>query len=96
MRAMQGRRVRRAGWRRQGGFIVSFEAFLFATVVVLGTVVGLVNVRDSFNAELLDTANMIEGAILVPYFSDPNRGAGPAVVPQTFDYSVPPVAEGAS
>lgn len=90
---MQGRRLKPAGRRAQAGFILSFEAVLFATVMVLGTVVGLVNVRDSFNAELLDTANLIEGAIVMPYFSDPARGAGAAFVAQRFDYSVPPAGE---
>lgn len=90
---MDRRQMKHTGSRAQRGFVLTFEAVLFATVMVLGTVVGLVNVRDSFNAELLDMATLIEGAIVLPYFSDPARGTGAAFMEQRFDYSVQPEGE---
>ncbi len=59
----------------QRGFIISAEAMLVVTILVLGTIVGWVTIRDSANAELLDVANALEHAVTVPYFSDPRRGA---------------------
>ena len=50
---------------------------LFATILVLGLIVGWVNIRDSVNAEFIDVANVIESSITFPYFSDPNRGNTP-------------------
>jgi len=78
---------------RQRGFVLSIETLLFATILVAGTIVGWVMIRDSINAELIDTANAIEGAIGFPYFSDPLRGTGPE---RTFDelQFINPVGEG--
>lgn len=59
---------------RQQGFILNAEFMLFVAVLVLGLVVGWVTLRDSFNAELLDTANAIEKSITFYYFNDPDRG----------------------
>jgi hypothetical protein len=64
--------------RRQGGFVLSVETLLFASILIAGTITGWVMIRDSFNAELIDTANAIQGAISLPYFADPLRGTGPA------------------
>lgn len=62
--------------KRQGGFVLSLEMLIFSVILVLGLIVGWVSVRDSVNAELVDTANAIESSITLYYFSDPNRGAG--------------------
>lgn len=56
----------------QRGFIISAEAMLFATILVLGTIGGWVAIRNATNAELIDFANALSYS--VPYFSDPNRG----------------------
>ena len=59
---------------RQRGFILTSEYILFATILVMGLFVGWVTMRDSFNAELIDTANAIESSIKFYYFNDPTRG----------------------
>src|SRR5690606_14975938 len=85
---------RKAGARSsrnaQQGFILSAEAMLLVTILVLGTVMGWVTIRDAANAELIDVANVIESVTSVPYFSDPDRGADlgePAE--SSFDFCVP-------
>jgi hypothetical protein len=50
--------------------------------------------RDSFTAELVDTANAVESSITLYYFQDPDRGAGPAFTPQTFSFQAAPIVEG--
>jgi hypothetical protein len=62
---------------RQSGFVLNTEYMLFIIVLVFGLVVGWVSIRDSFNAELIDTANAIESSITFYYFNDPNRGVVP-------------------
>lgn len=59
--------------KAQRGFIISAEAMLFVTILVLGTIGGWVAIRDAANAELVDVANALRTN--VPYFSDPNRGS---------------------
>jgi hypothetical protein len=63
-----------AGKNKQKGFVLSLEMLLFASFLVAGTLTGWVHIRDTVNAELIDTANAIESAISFPYFSDPLRG----------------------
>ncbi len=70
----------------QRGFILNTEFTLFVTILVLGLLVGWVTLRDSFNAELVDTANAIEGSIKFYYFNDPDRGLGTAPVPQSVEF----------
>lgn len=62
---------------RQSGFVLNTEYMLFIAILVFGLVVGWVSIRDSFNAELIDTANAIESSITFYYFNDPNRGVTP-------------------
>ena len=71
------------------------EYMLFVLILVLGLVVGWVSLRDSFNAELLDSANAIEGAITFYYFNDPDRGLGPAFVEDSLEFCQPGGVEGA-
>lgn len=71
-------------WQR--GFIISAEAMLFATILVLGTIGGWMAVRSAANAELVDFANALSRN--VPYFSDPNRGKTGTTVP--LEYSLEP------
>ena len=42
--------------KKQAGFILTSEAVLLSTVLVIGMVTGLTTVRDSMNAELEDVA----------------------------------------
>lgn len=44
---------------KQKGFILTSEAVLLSTVMVIGLTAGLVTVRDSMNAELNDVAEAI-------------------------------------
>ncbi len=46
-------------WNDQGGFILSTEAMILWTIVVLGMVVGLVAVRDASVNELTEVGNAI-------------------------------------
>ena len=52
----------------EGGFIVSAELVLIATLCVIGLVVGLSEVQHSINAELNDVADAI-GALNQSYFT---------------------------
>jgi len=45
--------------RKQAGFIVTIELLLLATILVIGLIVGMVNVRDSVLAELSDVSESI-------------------------------------
>lgn len=78
---------------RQRGFVIAVETLLFASILVIGTVVGWVMIRDSINAELIDTANAIQGAVGFAYFADPLRGTGPPPAFDSLDF-VDPVGEG--
>jgi hypothetical protein len=46
-------------WNDQDGFILSTEAMILWTIVVLGMVVGLVAIRDAAVTELIEVANCI-------------------------------------
>lgn len=46
-------------WADEGGFIVSTELMIIATVLVIGMLVGLVSIRDQIVAELADVAGAI-------------------------------------
>ncbi len=45
--------------KKQGGFILTSEAILLSTVLVIGLTAGLVTVRDAMNAEMEDVAEAI-------------------------------------
>jgi Flp pilus assembly pilin Flp len=49
----------RALWNDEGGFIVSTELVLVATILVIAMVVGLSTVRDAVLTELVDLAHAI-------------------------------------
>jgi hypothetical protein len=46
--------IRRMKKRKKGGFIVSAELVLIATIMVLGLLIGMVAVRDTLIGELVD------------------------------------------
>ena len=85
--------MRRQSNQLQSGFALSVEFLLFILILVLGTISGWVAIRDSVNAELVDTANAIESSITFYYFSDPNRGTPFVRTDITADYNVPPDGE---
>jgi len=72
--------------KRQKGYIVATELLMFAAILVVGLVVGWSTLRDSINAELVDTANAVESSITLYYFQDPDRGAGTLFTPETFSF----------
>ena len=49
-------------WKDEGGFIVTVELILIATILVIGLIAGLTTLRDAVVAELGDTAQAF-GAI---------------------------------
>ena len=51
--------------KKMGGFVQTAELVLISTVLVTGLTVGLVNVRDSVNAELEDVAEAV-GSLPAP------------------------------
>lgn len=64
--------------RSQAGFIVTIELLLLATILVIGLIVGMTNVRDSVLAELSDVSESI-GALNQGYqISAVNNAAGTA------------------
>jgi Flp pilus assembly pilin Flp len=46
-------------WKDDGGALIATEYLFVATVLVIGTVVGLTAVRNAVNAELTELANAI-------------------------------------
>lgn len=46
-------------WRDEAGFIISAELVLVATILVIGTIVGLVSVRNQVVQELVDVGQAI-------------------------------------
>jgi Flp pilus assembly pilin Flp len=55
--------------RDEGGFIISAELVLVATICVIGLIVGLSEVQHAINAELNDVANAIGSLNQGYYFS---------------------------
>jgi len=74
--------------------MLNAEFMLFVIVLVLGLLVGWVSLRDSLNAELIDSANAIESSIQFYYFNDPDRGLGPAFVEDSLEFFQAGAAEG--
>jgi len=62
----------------QGGFIVTMELIVLATILVLGLIVGMVSLRDSMLAELSDMSEAV-GALNQSYnILGVNNAAGTA------------------
>ena len=60
-------------WNDQGGFIISTELVLVATIVVIGMIVGLVSLRNQVVQELVAVGQAI-GAISQSYAFTPVQG----------------------
>lgn len=66
-------------WNDQNGAVVSSELALVGTVVVIGMVTGLANLRDTVTSELADTAQAIGGinqSYQVQGISSPSASVG--------------------
>jgi Flp pilus assembly pilin Flp len=48
-------------WKEEDGFIISMELVLIATILVIGLVSGMAQLRDQLNAELADVGGAIGG-----------------------------------
>src|SRR5204862_8131436 len=48
-------------WKDDGGALLGAEWVFIATILVLGTIVGLVTVRNAVNSELIELAGAITG-----------------------------------
>lgn len=46
-------------WRDDAGALIAAEYIFVATILVIGTIVGLTNVREAINTELSELANAI-------------------------------------
>lgn len=46
--------------RKQAGFVVTAEMVFLATIIFIGSIIGLVVIRDALVQELLDVAEAIE------------------------------------
>ena len=53
------RNMMRKLWSDDQGALIATEYLFVATITVIGTVVGLTNIRDSINAELTELGNAI-------------------------------------
>ena len=51
--------MKKQAQKKQGGFIVSAELVLIATILVIGLIVGMVAIRDAMTAEMGDVAEAI-------------------------------------
>ena len=45
--------------KKQGGFVLTAELVLIVTILVLGSIVGMVTMRDALNAEMEDVAEAV-------------------------------------
>lgn len=55
--------------KKQGGFVLTAELVLIVTILVFGSIVGLVSMRDALNAEMGDVAEAM-GSIDQSYTFD--------------------------
>lgn len=45
--------------KKQGGFVLTAELVLIVTILVFGSIVGMVSMRDALNAEMEDVAEAV-------------------------------------
>jgi Flp pilus assembly pilin Flp len=46
-------------WRDDRGALISVEYLFFSTIVIIGSIIGMANLRDAINVELTETANAL-------------------------------------
>ena len=49
-------------WSDDSGFIITLELILIATIIGIGSIVGLACLRDAINNKLADVADELEGS----------------------------------
>lgn len=47
-------------WRNEEGFVITIELILIATIVGIGSIVGLTTLRNAINSELADVSDAIQ------------------------------------
>jgi Flp pilus assembly pilin Flp len=63
-------------WKDDAGALIASEFLFIATILVIGIVVGLTNVREAINAELTELGNAILALSQGYAFSGTSGGAG--------------------
>jgi Flp pilus assembly pilin Flp len=53
------RQILQTLWNDDRGALIAAEYLFFVTIVIIGTIVGLANVRDAINVELTETGNAL-------------------------------------
>jgi len=71
-------------WNDEGGFIISMELVLIATILVLGLVAGMVSLRDQLNAELADIGGAIGSLDQSVAVSGETAGDGSGAAPTSW------------
>lgn len=79
-------------WRDEEGFIVTIELILIATIVGVGSIVGLTTLRNAINSELADVSEAIES---IDYGGSSSSTSTPAATAANscISFSVPPTDE---
>jgi Flp pilus assembly pilin Flp len=72
------RNMMRKLWSDDQGALIATEYLFVTTIIVIGTVVGLTNIRDAVNAELTELGNAIL-ALSEGYTISGSSGAGASV-----------------
>jgi len=78
--------------RDDEGFIITIELILIATIVGIGSIVGLTTLRNAINSELADVSDAIESmewGVDTPL----TPSSSPTAANSCISYSVPPTDE---
>ena len=74
------------------GFVITIELILIATIVGIGSIVGLTTLRNAINSELADVSDAIES---MEWGDDDEKtdSSKPTAANSCISYSVPPTNE---
>lgn len=72
-------------WNDDAGALIASEFLFIATILVIGIVIGLTNVRDAINAELTELGNAILSLSQGYAFSGTSGGGGSTDGSQAID-----------
>ena len=74
------------------GFVITIELILIATIVGIGSIVGLTTLRNAINSELADVSDAIES---MEWGNEEDRAASssPSAADSCISFSVPPTDE---
>lgn len=78
--------------RDEEGFVITIELILIATIVGIGSIVGLTTLRNAINSELADVSDAIESMEWGDEDSSSSSSA-PTAANSCISYSVPPTDE---